>query len=620
MSNPMNFPVYTRRIRVVFSSPETAEKARAAIAPLPFGKKIAVTSRWDDSNPRHEKQAATLARNGWRGTFFLNAMPSGFSGVMRDAVRLGMSAGNHGTDHPYLTVWTLNALFRQIVLHQAQIESETDSPSVSFTVPCNIGGPLALCPGRPAEIGDLLARAGIFSHPEYFDPADMFGRSPDCCFGTHLFAANDRCPDEAAFRSGFEAAANAARNDHDCPRVTFGVHTWQSDEGFELLDRLYAEFGHRPDCWYCNENEYAAYRYQYRHATIEKTAVHGCEVEFTVAGFEPAELGASVPLRIEFEDNAAPSVDVPDAEGHALPEKIGRTVPGAACEKFPGLSCEVNRDGGTISVRLSDSTGAALENVRFVLIPPMAYRGNLYASGSTEAEFQPGPRSDDPQFDDDAECFLLRADFIRGGRPGRLYVAWDAPARPVRLSPVPRDTVLAAGPFPAGTVTEAFIAANGRPGTPLQPLGDAPGLVWRQPRVSGMMPYAFCPVGGPTEEPYIPFVRKPVTPEAHQAYLDAVRPVWDGPGEFLFAVEFDNGPGGDVFIPAGKEMKAFWLDGVPVPRSADGGASVHAGPGRHRLLILAATGGAWAYRCNGYWFGVYRTVPGKPLACFEPPF
>jgi len=618
MTNPLNFPVYTRTVKVKFSSKEEAEKVQAKIAPLAYGKRVAVTSRWDDSNPRNLVQSKILAKNGWRGVFLLNGLQPDFVKVMREAVNLGMSVGNHGTDHPYLTIWNLNALFREITIHQAEIEAALDYPSVSFTVPCNVGGPLALCPDRRKELGELLSRAGIYSHPEGFSPNDTFYRPEDCAFGAHMFSANDRDPDPAMFRKGFEAMMKEALKDPDCPRVTFGVHTWQSDDGFKKLDKLYAEFGNRPECWYCNENEFAAYRYQFCHAQVTKTAVNGCEAEFTIVSFEPAELGASVPLRLEFTGAKAEPVDVSDAAGHTVPEKIGMAAPGKECAKFKGLSCAVEEKNGKVSVQLRDRFGKALDNVRFVLIPPPAYEKNLYAAGSAEADFKLGKRAKDPQFDEDPEYFLLRADFVRDGHAGRLFIFWKKPYER-KLSAVPRDTVLVMGPFPEGKITDAQIAACGSVKKALDPLGATPDLMWRQPRISGMMPYAFCPVGCVTEKEYKPFVRKPVTPKEYNAYYQYCAPVWGANGEFLFAVDFDNGKGGSVQIASGKEMKSFWLDGKPVARAGEV-TTVQAGPGKHRLLILAGTCNAWAYRCNAYWFGLYREIPGAPLKCMEPEF
>ena len=69
--NPLGMPEYSQTLRVTFKTPEEAHKAELKKLELPGGKKLAFSTRWDDTNNRHLKMAQTLAAQGYKGTFYL---------------------------------------------------------------------------------------------------------------------------------------------------------------------------------------------------------------------------------------------------------------------------------------------------------------------------------------------------------------------------------------------------------------------------------------------------------------------------------------------------------------------------------------------------------------------
>ena len=71
------------------------------------------------------------------------------------------------------------------------------------------------------------------------------------------------------------------------------MHSWHTPEGLINLDCAYAMVANNPEWWYCNQNEYGAYRYETQNTSIAKK-VDGKNAEFTVTRMEPFELGASV--------------------------------------------------------------------------------------------------------------------------------------------------------------------------------------------------------------------------------------------------------------------------------------------------------------------------------------
>ncbi len=635
--NPLQFPVYLQTFYADFESEAAARTARAEIQPLPYGKRIAFTSRWDDSNPRHLKQSQVLAKNGWRGSYFLNAVSADFAEVMKQALSLGMSVGNHGTNHPFLTSWNLNALFRQIVIHQAEIESALDTTSVSFTIPCSYSDPAGLVPDRAKLTGELLERAGIYSFPEWLIPSELFRRDIRSCFGTNLFFTNDRNPDENEFRKGISAAISAAESNPDCPRVTFGVHTWQSDEGFELLDKLYAEFGHLPHVWYCNENEYAAYHYLFYHASIRKTRVEGKRAWFEIERPEPASLGAAVPLCLKFNVPATAGegcglrmqddiLILPDSGEHQVPVRIAFAENGTASDKIPGVIAKLSVENGIIRIRIENHTNSELKNLRLKLAQPIEYiNGVLRQNTATlppndACEFTMSTGEKRFSLTDDAPAWIMTADFVQNGETFRLYTVYEPPFT-LELKAVPRDTLLGTGPFPPDTVKPEMLKDWCNPRTELLPLGAEIHLKWRQLRISGMSEYAFCPIGVMTEDQYKPFVREPFSEAEFSEYCDKVKDLQEpGKGEFLFAVDFDNEDGGEVVLAASpKTVNWFLIDGKRID-CTDYRTVTSVTAGKHRLFILMKTGAVWAYRPNAYWLGIYRRIPDQPLSCIEPPF
>lgn len=55
--NPLGMPEYRQSLKLEFRTPEEARKAELKKMELPDGKKIAFSTRWDDTNNRHLKMA-----------------------------------------------------------------------------------------------------------------------------------------------------------------------------------------------------------------------------------------------------------------------------------------------------------------------------------------------------------------------------------------------------------------------------------------------------------------------------------------------------------------------------------------------------------------------------------
>ena len=116
-----------------FASAADAQKAQIAIAPLPEGRKLAFTARWDDSNWQHVPRAEMFKRTGMTPMFFLNGDIKYFKEAVPKLKALGARFGNHTVDHPFLMESGVNTMFREVVENKIRIECFADMPNTSFT-------------------------------------------------------------------------------------------------------------------------------------------------------------------------------------------------------------------------------------------------------------------------------------------------------------------------------------------------------------------------------------------------------------------------------------------------------------------------------------------------------
>ena len=125
------------------------------------------------------------------------------------------------------------------------------------------------------------------------------------------------------------------------------MHSWHTKEGLVNLDKAYARLANNPEWWYCNQNEYGAYRYEAQNVSVTKK-VRGKQAEFTVTRMQPIELGARVPLWFSIEKAKAVgvsgaklhgnSVELPHDDAQTLPAVFGRTDANGKSREIPFVS------------------------------------------------------------------------------------------------------------------------------------------------------------------------------------------------------------------------------------------------------------------------------------------
>ena len=69
--NPLGFREYQQKFTLSFPSEQDAQKAELKAKPLPADYKLAYSSRWDDSTPKHLDTHEVMMRNNIKVTFFL---------------------------------------------------------------------------------------------------------------------------------------------------------------------------------------------------------------------------------------------------------------------------------------------------------------------------------------------------------------------------------------------------------------------------------------------------------------------------------------------------------------------------------------------------------------------
>ena len=554
-----------------FASAAEAEAAQIAVAPLPEGRKLAFTSRWDDSNWQHVPRAEMFKRVGMTPMFFLNGDVRYLADTVPKLKALGARFGNHTESHPFLMESGVNTMFREVVENKIRIECFTDMPNTSFVIPYNWD--CALDPRRAAKLAKILVDNGLFVSSDW--PLAATEQPASAWMPGFTFSGDDNNPNEAAFRGGLShAVADVAKNP-DYPKVTFGIHSWCKPEGLLVQEKLIGATlaAHKDDWWITDDAHYGAYRYEFWHAKTRKIGVKGKTATFEVLRHDPAFLGEVQPLTYTFGD--AKPVKVSSRGGYAalpaLPAKIDRMENGASAE-FPGLKLTVKVDEAKGTLAYAFTGGAKV--VAVVVNPaPLWSEGRILASeakktvalgtAQTAAEYREGDR-----------LYVVGVDFVKDGARGRLYATQTVPGEKRKSGGTPRDTALVLGPINVEDFPDEKMAALSRPGVVLPNFGKGIHQCWRS--------MADKKRGGFSAAAYIPWASS-VSAEFKAALAQAKpsdKPV------LLVALEFECDAAGEkdfLVNRAAWQKVAFWLNGKKI-EGMGGQHRIPVRAGRNRLV------------------------------------
>ena len=546
-----------------FASAAEAKRAQIAVAPLPDGRRLAFTTRWDDSNGQHVPRAEMFRRAGMTPMFFLNGDLRYFRETVPKLKALGARFGNHTVSHPFLMESGVNIMFREVVENKIRIECFTDMPNTSFVIPYNWGCPLE--PGRAAMLAKILVDSGIFVSSDW--PLAAAGQPASEWMPGFTFKGNDSRPSDRDFYSGLtNAVADVAKNP-DYPKITFGMHSWCREDGLLrqeewIRDTLSA---HRDDWWITDDAHYGAYRYEFWHAKTKKLGVKGRTAKFEVQRHDPAFLGEVQPLAYTFGDVRPVKVSTRGgfAADTALPAKIDRMENGVSA-KFPGLALKVGVDEtkGELSYAF---TGDA-EIAAVVVNPaPMWSEGRIFATGAKKT-VRLGTANATAEYREGDRLYVVGVDFIKDGARGRLYATETVEGSRKACGDTPRDTAFVLGPVNVGDFPPEKVAAFAVGGATLPSLGDGIHRRWRS-----MADKNRC---GFSAAAYIPWDSS-VSAEFKSALAVAQpkeRPV------FLVVTDFECAADGekDFLVNRAKwEKTTFWING----------RHVEAKGGQHRIAV-----------------------------------
>jgi peptidoglycan/xylan/chitin deacetylase (PgdA/CDA1 family) len=469
---PVQMGSYTQSLVVRFRSEAEARQARLVIAPLYHDLRQAVSTRMDDSTLNDLVVPGVMARYGQKGTFYLNRLEGWYQDSPETGIRMpgnpareipprllagGNSIGGHTLSHEYLPSLSKNAAFREIMGIRVALESQAGVQVNSFVYPFIAFHEGDLRAGRDRlDLEEMLRRSGYYQLGEH-----RYNAGRDSGLQDAVFITLDNDSGGGLYT---QAALTRERPSGDRPLFLVTMHAWVRNWGapdFPKLAAVYEGCSGRPDSWYCNQNQYAAYRYQALHSRLA-AAADGAALKAVLVRPDPLDLGDWVPLTLRVEGvprEAVVSAECPGAD--AAPVDLGggfafdlfhdrdrgaiaacaeaanpANSPGREDAKAgpEGLRALLHREGGALRLYLRNDGPAPLRDIRVVFRVPLRWRdgvirGTLPALGSGAADTLDAPlaeRADPEHYCDGPEYDVAQVDYRGAGRD-RLYATCESP-------------------------------------------------------------------------------------------------------------------------------------------------------------------------------------------------
>jgi peptidoglycan/xylan/chitin deacetylase (PgdA/CDA1 family) len=469
---PVRMESYAQAITVRFRSSAEARRARVTLAPLYHDLRLAFSTRMDDSTLNDLVVPGVMARYGQRGTFYLNRLTSWYqdspaTGIAapRDPAgeippRLlagGSSIGGHTLSHEFLPSLSKNDAFREIMGVRAALESRAATPVNSFVYPFVAYRESDLRGGLDRlDLEEMLRRSGYYQLAEHRYNADRDSGLQDA-----VFITLDNGSEGGVYT---ESALTRDRPAGERPLFLVTMHAWVKVWGapdFPNLAAIYAKWSGRQDWWYCNQNQYAAYRYQALHSRIS-AETDGATLRVALVRPDPLDLDDWVPLTLRVEGvpaDAVLSVECPGADvapvglggGYAFDlshdrlrgaietygesdnpgnaDRLGDAAAGAE-----GLRALLYRRGGVLNLTLRNDGARPLNDLRVIFRLPLRWREGvvrrrlqpLGVGQTANLEVALAERADPAQYSDGPEFDAAQIDFV-GGRRARVYATCEAP-------------------------------------------------------------------------------------------------------------------------------------------------------------------------------------------------
>jgi hypothetical protein len=531
--------MYHQQIQVEFKSEQAAAKAALRITPLFNGCQWSMSSRWDDNNGGDILMRDCLAKHGQHGTYYLNAFYKGWSEATpkcdstfgHDLLKTGDSVGAHSLTHPVLSYCNRNRIFEEVAGDRILWEAACDKPVISYAFSyCNYINPQDGLTVQ-ADIHRVLERGGFINcaNESTFDDVKS-----DITLSPIL-------PGDGA---EIDAAAESALDDPDYqaahPNMTHSMHMYYDTPAkWAHFEAQLDKYGHRPDWWYCNNNQYGAYRFQLGLTKLLEPKREGTTLTLTIDRPVVIDVNDDQPLTFEVSGVARDEVvqakcatadckpadrktdtymfNLAQDRDQALPKKIGLAPPNYKNRAtigendydtdFPDLKGLLHFEDGQLKLALENHGKAALTNLRVTYRLPLAWKEgvlprkleDLAAGATAQDSLKPTLLHSDYKYNSGQSFFIAQLDFRLNGEQGRLHLACNA-LNPEADHSYPSDGFIILGPFNTDQVDrEKFVAdvTAGKVGTQDWVLSDETRMAWAKddPLLPPMLDVELIPAG-----------------------------------------------------------------------------------------------------------------------------
>lgn len=492
--NPLGLPKTARRVKVKYATAEDAAKGKGAIAPLRNKADFAFSTRWDDTNNRHADKAESVAAGGFKANFYINGGVKHFVEKCYPRIKAaGGVLGNHTLTHPFVAELNPNEAMREIVGHKVTIECEASQTVASFTFPYNAPRS-TFDDGYSKTLGKILQASGHYVYASAAWDVMWLGLDARTMQGSAAyFGANDNKPDAGMFAKGVERAVKtmATQQGKWHPLAVLGTHSWCDAEGDRVQSAFLKTEAGKPERWYPNDLEYAAYRYAHHFGNMRKVGHEGCEATYEYDEFPAAAFGKKADLSFVFWGAEPREVSVegvkPEKSARGcwnMPEtgmaevKIARN--GLGKVKF---SIRRGAEGDRLEYRLENGGDEKLEGVTVAAIVPPRYGemrrvvhlGDLAAGAAKEGAVELKDADATRFMTEGGAYFAASADYRCGGSDMRIWAELDEKAGPGAAG-VPRDCAVAFGPVKEGELAAEALAEIAKPGTDARALAAKAGV------------------------------------------------------------------------------------------------------------------------------------------------
>lgn len=410
--DPGHLDHYQQTVQLEFADTATARAASVSVAPLWHDAKWAFTQRWDDNLIDSLRIRDLLIRRHMRATFYLNASDVWYfnesqyplagdpSKELGKALRKGgNSIGGHTLTHNFVPDLNRQEITWETLAVRIDREVNTQSPINSFVFPFLEFRNRLEKEVVHDDVASILLRDG------YIHVADQYFNQPPSQPTGLLDSWLLPCDGVGDVDAEVKRLLRSEKQQRREPVLCLCMHAWPAKWGgpaFPALDRLFRHWHGRSIWWYANQNELAAYRYQYIYGTYTAQAL-SYTVTLNVDRFEPWDLGDDVPMTLKIKgagdeapaaysggqllkvwrgrDKASWLVELPQEEGHGMPDvydwhrnhankasgldEKGRGV-------IEGLASRLWLENGAVHLHLLNQ-GAELTQMRVLLRLPLGY-------------------------------------------------------------------------------------------------------------------------------------------------------------------------------------------------------------------------------------------------------